>query len=149
MLECRTAEDVREARRRNLEWRKRLFPPPPKPIPVPKPVAPPQPTREEILARLATSKARVKDLSLVIRWLFNITEHEWHADRRSPQYVFPHWVAIYVAAKISGWSLTEIGRQFKRDHTSVIHTIRKLNALRGSDESVDHLLTWLESDYVD
>jgi hypothetical protein len=40
MLECRTAEDVREANRRRLEWRKKMFPAHVQFVPVPEPRKP-------------------------------------------------------------------------------------------------------------
>lgn len=44
--------------------------------------------------------------------------------------------AIYLANSLSGKSLPEIGRRFGgRDHTTVLHAVRKMRARRDSDEA--------------
>lgn len=44
---------------------------------------------------------------------------------------------LYLAYVMSGKSLPEIGRRFGgRDHTTVLHAVRKIGALRDSDPSL-------------
>lgn len=43
---------------------------------------------------------------------------------------------LYLAYRLSGKSLPEIGRRFGgRDHTTVLHAVRKISALRDRDPS--------------
>ena len=150
MLECRTAEDVREANRAVLRKRRELFyPSKPPVISAPMPVPQIVPNLEEEIARRNTAKARVRHMTTLVCWWFNVSPDEFHADRRSPLYVLPHWVAIYVTSRMTHWSLAEIGRQFNRDHTSVIHTIKTMKKLCVTDPAVNHLIATLESYYVD
>src|SRR5206468_3432209 len=50
----------------------------------------------------------------------------------------------YLAKTAGGWSTTRIGRFYNgRDHSTVCHAIRRIEALRESDPEVDGLLTGL------
>lgn len=123
-------------------------PPKPKALPPP-PVPEIVPSLEDEIARRTTSKERVRHMIGVVCWWFHITKDEFHADRRSPLYVFPHWVAIYLTSRMTHWSLYEIGRKFNRDHTSVIHSIRQIKKLCCTDPATNQLIETLESYYVD
>ena len=57
---------------------------------------------------------------------------------------------MYLAKQLTTRSLPEIGRKFGgRDHTTVMHAVRKIEELRGADsgfsEDVDLLRRMLES----
>jgi hypothetical protein len=50
-------------------------------------------------------------------------------------------VSMYLAKNVVGWSTTRIGRFYNgRHHTTVLHTIEKIERLRLTDESLDALL---------
>ena len=60
------------------------------------------------------------------------------------------WVGIFAVAEVTSRSLPEIGRRFgNRDHTTVIHAVRKVEELRSKDLSFDEdvqlLIRMLES----
>jgi chromosomal replication initiator protein len=51
---------------------------------------------------------------------------------------------MYLAKKLTQRSLPEIGRKFSgRDHTTVIHAVKKIDDLRHSDATLDDDLTRL------
>jgi hypothetical protein len=57
-------------------------------------------------------------------------------NRRS--YVFPRQLAMYITRQLIGASLQEIGREFgNRHHTTVLHSINKIEAIRRSDEALN------------
>jgi hypothetical protein len=59
---------------------------------------------------------------------------------------FNRQVAMYLAKHVAGWSTTCIGRFYHgRDHSTVIHGIQRIQALRDSDPEVDALLTELKN----
>jgi len=58
-------------------------------------------------------------------------------------FVLPRQVAIYIARKVTGASLQEIGRQFGMHHTTVLHSINKIEAMRRTDEALDRTITGL------
>ena len=68
------------------------------------------------------------------------------ADRRARAVARPRQVAMYLAKAMTPKSLPEIGRRFRRDHTTVIHAIRQITKLRATDPDLDRDLTTLQRD---
>jgi chromosomal replication initiator protein len=59
------------------------------------------------------------------------------SSRRTANVVRPRQVAMYLAKTMTLRSLPEIGRRFGgRDHTTVLHAVRKIEGLVGSDASL-------------
>jgi len=57
---------------------------------------------------------------------------------------FNRQVAMYLAKRVRGWSLTKIGKFYNgRHHTTVCHAIRRIEALRQVNPDVDGLLAVL------
>ena len=80
---------------------------------------------------------------------FNIKTAEMHSARRSRAVARPRQVAMYLCKQLTSRSLPEIGRKFGgRDHTTVMHAIRKVDELiavdNGFAEDVDLLRRMLE-----
>ncbi len=62
---------------------------------------------------------------------------------------FNRQVAMYLAKHVGRWSTTCIGRFYNgRDHSTVIHGIQRIQALRESDPEVDALLSELKDELV-
>jgi chromosomal replication initiator protein len=58
--------------------------------------------------------------------------------------VFPRQVAMYLAKQMTEASLPEIGRQFGgKHHTTVMHSIAKIDEQRRSDKDLNRLLNKL------
>jgi chromosomal replication initiator protein len=73
-----------------------------------------------------------------------------HSPRRARAVARPRQVAMYLSKQLTSRSLPEIGRMFGgRDHTTVMHAVRKIEELRASDhgfaEDIDLLRRMLES----
>jgi chromosomal replication initiator protein len=49
----------------------------------------------------------------------------------------PRQVAMYLAHQITNRQKTVIGREFNRDHTTVLHAIRAVAARRAADPQLD------------
>lgn len=80
---------------------------------------------------------------------FNISVKEMQSSRRARTVARPRQIAMYLAKLLTLRSLPEIGRKFDRDHTTVMHAVRKVEELIKKDcsvaESVDVLRRSLES----
>ncbi len=50
----------------------------------------------------------------------------------------PRQVAMYLARHLTGKSLPVIARHFDRDHTTVIHAVRRIEQLRSEDQELDN-----------
>ena len=67
---------------------------------------------------------------------FNIRFADMHSARRARAVARPRQVAMYLAKQLTSRSLPEIGRKFGgRDHTTVMHAVRKVEELRQADSS--------------
>lgn len=57
---------------------------------------------------------------------------------RRRAFVLPRQIAMYIARQLTGASLQEIGREFGgRHHTTVLHSIGRIEEMRRSDEALD------------
>ena len=67
---------------------------------------------------------------------FNVKVQDLKGPRRTKQVVMPRQIAMFLSRRHTGLSLPEIGKQFGgRDHTTVIHAIRKVKKQLGNDPS--------------
>jgi chromosomal replication initiator protein len=58
--------------------------------------------------------------------------------RRARSVARPRQIAMYLSKQLTTRSLPEIGRKFGgRDHTTVIHAVRKIEQLRDEDPALD------------
>ena len=65
---------------------------------------------------------------------FNIRLTDMHSPRRSRSVARPRQIAMYLAKSITSRSLPEIGRKFGgRDHTTVMHAVKKIEELKHED----------------
>ena len=96
---------------------------------------------------MALAKYQIQN---VVSNYFNIPLSDMLSQRRSRPLARPRQIAMFLAKKMTTRSLPEIGRRFgNRDHTTVIHAVRKVEELRGKDLSFDEdvqlLIRMLES----
>ena len=69
---------------------------------------------------------------------FHIDPSEMRSKRRARAVARPRQIAMYLAKKMTPRSLPEIGRVFGgRDHSTVIHAVRTIEALRAHDADID------------
>ena len=73
-----------------------------------------------------------------------------HSARRARAVARPRQVAMYLAKQLTTRSLPEIGRKFGgRDHTTVMHAVKRIEELRQMDaslaEDIDLLRRMLEA----
>ena len=110
-------------------------------------------TTQEVLYDLLRSNDRritIEEIQKRVAEHFNIRVADMHSARRARAVARPRQVAMYLAKQLTARSLPEIGRKFGgRDHTTVMHAVRKIEELRASDaafaEDVDLLRRMLEN----
>src|SRR5215467_14485496 len=57
---------------------------------------------------------------------------------------FNRQIAMYLAHRVGGWSTTRIGQFYNgRDHSTVCHAIKRIQALRDANAEVETLLSSL------
>lgn len=77
----------------------------------------------------STVPMRVSEIQEVVCEAFGIDRVQLCAARRTAPLVRARQVGMYLAKTMTGRSLPEIGRRFGgRDHTTVLHAVRKIEA---------------------
>jgi chromosomal replication initiator protein len=68
---------------------------------------------------------------------FGVNRTDLLSSRRNRSIVRPRQIGMYLAKNLTSRSLPEIGRRFgNRDHTTVLHAIRKVEQLMSDDTSL-------------
>jgi chromosomal replication initiator protein len=79
-------------------------------------------------------RVRIEDIQRVVARQYNVSRSDLLSSRRTANVVRPRQVAMYLSKVMTLRSLPEIGRRFGgRDHTTVLHAVRKIEALTGND----------------
>lgn len=86
------------------------------------------------LLKASDRRITIEEIQKRVAEHFNIKLAEMSSARRSRQVARPRQVAMYLAKQLTSRSLPEIGRKFGgRDHTTVMHAVKKIEELRSSD----------------
>ena len=110
-------------------------------------------TTQEVLKDLLRANDRrvsIEDIQKRVAEHFRIRLGDMHSPRRARAVARPRQVAMYLCKQLTTRRLPEIGRKFGgRDHTTVMHAVRKIDELRQADttlnEDVELLRRMLEN----
>jgi chromosomal replication initiator protein len=102
------------------------------------------------LIRASQRRVTIDDIQRKVADYYNLRLSDLLSARRSRTIARPRQVAMYLSKILTTRSLPEIGRKFGgRDHTTVIHAVKRIEGLKDSDaaiqEEVDLLTRSLES----
>jgi chromosomal replication initiator protein len=82
-------------------------------------------------------RIKIEDIQRVVARQYNVSRSDLLSSRRTANVVRPRQVAMYLAKTLTLRSLPEIGRRFGgRDHTTVLHAVRKIEALVAKDNTL-------------
>ena len=109
-------------------------------------------TTQEVLHDLLRANDRrvtIEEIQRRVAEHFNMKLADMHSERRARAVARPRQVAMYLSKQLTTRSLPEIGRKFgNRDHTTVMHAVRKIEELcaldAGFSEDVELLRRMLE-----
>ena len=97
-------------------------------------------TTQDVLSDLLRSHDRritIDEIQRKVAEHYNIRLPDMHSARRARQVARPRQVAMYLAKQLTSRSLPEIGRKFGgRDHTTVMHAVRKVEELMVEDPQI-------------
>ena len=89
------------------------------------------------LLRANDRRVTIEDIQKRVSDHYNIRLADMHSARRARAVARPRQVAMYLAKQLTSRSLPEIGRKFGgRDHTTVMHAVRKIEQLCGEDANL-------------
>ncbi|MEQ9609185.1 MAG: helix-turn-helix domain-containing protein, partial [Kiloniellaceae bacterium] len=96
-------------------------------------------TTQEVLHDLLRANDRrvtIEEIQKRVSAHFNVRIADMHSARRARAVARPRQVAMYLSKQLTSRSLPEIGRKFGgRDHTTVMHAVRKVEELKATDAS--------------
>jgi chromosomal replication initiator protein len=100
--------------------------------------------------RASERRITIEEIQRRVAGHYNIKLSEMSSERRARAVARPRQVAMFLSKQLTSRSLPEIGRKFGgRDHTTVMHAVRRIEELRQSDaaiaEDVELLKRTLES----
>ncbi|KAF1016508.1 MAG: chromosomal replication initiator protein DnaA [Burkholderia sp.] len=103
---------------------------------------------KEALKDLLTVQNRqisVENIQKTVADFYNIKVADMYSKKRPANIARPRQIAMYLAKELTQKSLPEIGELFGgRDHTTVLHAVRKIAGERSKDAQLNHELHVLE-----
>ncbi len=99
--------------------------------------------REALKDLLSVQRAQVsvESIQKTVADFYKIKVADMYSQRRPSNIARPRQIAMYFAKELTQKSLPEIGELFGgRDHTTVLHAVRKINELRGKHPELNHEL---------
>ncbi|MEW5879500.1 MAG: chromosomal replication initiator protein DnaA [Pseudomonadota bacterium] len=97
------------------------------------------------LLSASTGQVTVELIQKTVADYYKIKVADMYSKRRPSAIAMPRQVAMYLAKEMTQKSLPEIGELFGgRDHTTVLHAVRKIASNRAKDAELNHALHVLE-----
>ncbi|RFB78541.1 chromosomal replication initiator protein DnaA [Methylovirgula sp. 4M-Z18] len=82
-------------------------------------------------------RVKIEDIQKLVANHYNVSRADILSSRRTATVVRPRQIAMFLSKVLTLRSLPEIGRRFGgRDHTTVLHAVRKIEGLTGADKSL-------------
>ncbi|WP_449409894.1 chromosomal replication initiator protein DnaA [Methylobacterium komagatae] len=79
-------------------------------------------------------RIKIEDIQKLVASRYNVSRSDILSERRTAAVVKPRQIAMYLSKVLTLRSLPEIGRRFGgRDHTTVLHAVRKIEKQIGED----------------
>jgi len=93
------------------------------------------------LVHVPDKKVTIDSIQKAVAERFQIKPAQLKEKSNTPKVVYPRQVAMYLVKELTSASLPEIGRVFgNKHHTTVIHSINKIERLRNIDPDLNRML---------
>lgn len=94
-------------------------------------------TLRDLVGAREPRRVRIEDIQRVVARHYNVSKADLLSARRTRTIVRPRQIAMYLAKVLTPRSLPEIGRRFGgRDHTTVLHAVRKIEGMIEMDKTL-------------
>jgi chromosomal replication initiator protein len=104
-------------------------------------------TTQQVLKNIIATQEKKVTIELIQKRVgeqFGLREQDLKIRSNSKAIAFPRQIAMYLVKQLTSASLPEIGRQFGgKHHTTVLHSINKIDALRRSDKDLNRTINKL------
>ncbi|NLO92380.1 MAG: chromosomal replication initiator protein DnaA [Elusimicrobia bacterium] len=102
---------------------------------------------KEVLSDIIQSDKPAIDIDTikkVVGKAYSIEIQDFKSPKRSEAIALPRQIAMYLADEMTEMSLTDIGKAFEKDHSTVVHARDKIKTLMNTDtffnEKINHLI---------
>lgn len=83
-------------------------------------------------------RVKIEDIQKLVATRYNVSRADILSERRTAAVVKPRQIAMFLAKSLTPRSLPEIGRRFGgRDHTTVLHAVRKIEKAIVDDRTLN------------
>lgn len=83
-------------------------------------------------------RVKIEEIQKLVASRYNVSRSDILSERRTAAVVRPRQIAMYLSKTLTLRSLPEIGRRFGgRDHTTVLHAVRKIEKCIGEDSGLN------------
>jgi chromosomal replication initiator protein len=97
------------------------------------------------LLSIQNRQISVESIQRTVADFYNIKVADMYSKKRPANIARPRQIAMFIAKELTQKSLPEIGELFGgRDHTTVLHAVRKISEERQHDPHLNHELHVLE-----
>ncbi|WP_037546142.1 chromosomal replication initiator protein DnaA [Stappia stellulata] len=94
-------------------------------------------TLRDLVRNTEPRRVKIEDIQRVVSKHYSVSKADLLSARRTRTIVRPRQIAMYLAKMMTPRSLPEIGRRFgNRDHTTVLHAVRKIEDLSRNDSTL-------------
>jgi chromosomal replication initiator protein len=102
-------------------------------------------TLRDLVGAREPRRVRIEDIQRVVARHYNVSKSDLLSSRRTRTIVRPRQIAMYLAKVLTPRSLPEIGRRFGgRDHTTVLHAVRKIEGMVAADKTLSEEIELLK-----
>ena len=97
------------------------------------------------LLRVQNRAISIENIQKTVADFYRVKLTDLFSKKRTADLVKPRHIAMYFTKELTSLSLPEIGESFGgRDHTTVLHSVRKITEARKSDNQLNHELHVLD-----
>jgi chromosomal replication initiator protein len=91
----------------------------------------------DLVRPMEPKRVKIEEIQRIVARQYNVSRADLLSSRRTANVVRPRQIAMFLAKTLTLRSLPEIGRRFGgRDHTTVLHAVRKIENLVHNDTSL-------------
>ncbi|MBN9027870.1 MAG: chromosomal replication initiator protein DnaA, partial [Rhizobiales bacterium] len=92
-------------------------------------------TLRDLVGASEPRRVKIEDIQKIVSRHYNVSKADLLSSRRTRTIVRPRQIAMYLSKTLTPRSLPEIGRRFGgRDHTTVLHAVRKVEEMMQGDQ---------------
>ncbi|MGE0846236.1 MAG: helix-turn-helix domain-containing protein, partial [Flavobacteriaceae bacterium] len=91
----------------------------------------------DIVVQRERPQVKIESIQRAVAQHYRLSRQDLISARRTQAIVRPRQIAMYLAKQMTLRSLPEIGRRFgNRDHTTVLHAVRKIESLLAENDEM-------------